>query len=109
MKTSLYILLLVVAFLNPAPTHAQELKTSEGKIEFIFKASLNDFTGTSEKLNGLINLSEGLLDFYIDLNPLKTGIGLRDKHMRENYLETKEFPFAEFIGKINKEIDLTIG
>lgn len=109
MKTSLFILLLIFAFLNPAPTHAQEFKTSEGKVEFLSKASLNEFTGTSEKLNGLINLSEGLLDFYIDLNTLKTGIGLRDKHMRENYLETKEFPFAEFTGKINESIDLTPG
>jgi polyisoprenoid-binding protein YceI len=109
MKNPLYTLLLVVAFLNPVQIQAQEFKTSEGKVEFLSKASLNEFVGTSEKLNGLINLSEGSLDFYIDLNTLKTGIGLRDKHMRENYLETKKFPFAEFTGKINEDIDLAPG
>ena len=41
-----------------------------------------------------------MLDFYLDLNTLKTGIGLRDRHMRENYLETEDFPFAEFTGKL---------
>jgi polyisoprenoid-binding protein YceI len=50
-----------------------------------------------------------LLDFYIDLNTLKTGISLRDKHMRDNYLETKKYPFAEFSGKLNTPPALEVG
>jgi polyisoprenoid-binding protein YceI len=78
----------------------QDFITKEGKVIFLSKASLSEFTGESAQLNGLINLEKNLLDFYIDLNTLKTGIGLRDRHMRENYLETKKYPFAEFTGKM---------
>ncbi|SMD45296.1 Polyisoprenoid-binding protein YceI [Aquiflexum balticum DSM 16537] len=90
-------------------THAQSFKTEKGNVEFLSKASLSEFTGKSSDLNGLIDLEKNLLDFFIDLNTLKTGIGLRDRHMRENYLETKKFPFAEFTGQINSPVELTKG
>ncbi|MBN2000909.1 YceI family protein, partial [candidate division KSB1 bacterium] len=31
---------------------------------------------------------------------LDTGIGLRNRHMRDNYLETKKYPVAEFKGMV---------
>ncbi|MCH7399172.1 YceI family protein [Belliella sp. DSM 107340] len=88
---------------------AQVYKTEGGNVEFFSKAPLNEFTGKSDKLNGLIDLEKNDLDFFIDLNTLKTGIGLRDRHMRENYLETKKYPFAEFVGKINEKVSLKSG
>jgi polyisoprenoid-binding protein YceI len=88
---------------------AQEFLTENGKTLFISKAPMTEFTGASEQLQGLIDLDKNLLDFFIDLNTLKTGIGLRDRHMRENYLETKKYPFAEFTGKIAAFPELLIG
>lgn len=78
----------------------QEYLTKNGKVVFLSKAPLNEFEGESGSLNGLVNLETNLLDFFVDLNTLKTGIGLRDSHMRENYLETDQFPFAEFTGEL---------
>jgi len=89
--------------------NAQAFKTEKGNVEFLSKASLSEFTGKSSDLNGLIDLEKNLLDFFIDLNTIKTGIGLRDRHMRENYLETKKFPFAEFTGQINSPKELIKG
>jgi polyisoprenoid-binding protein YceI len=89
--------------------NAQGFKTENGSVEFLSKASLNEFTGVSSSLNGLVDLEKNLLDFFVDLNTVKTGIGLRDRHMRENYLETKKFPFAEFTGKIETLPTLIIG
>lgn len=79
---------------------AQVFHTDNGKVVFLSKAPLSTFEGKSEKLKGLIDLEKNLVDFYLDLNTLQTGINLRDKHMRDNYLETKKYPFAEFTGKI---------
>jgi len=101
--------LIIIYFLVISTAGAQEYKTKTGKVEFLSKASLNEFTGKSNDLNGLVDLNKNLIDFYVDLNSLKTGIGLRDRHMRDNYLETKKFPFAEFTGQINQEVDLKIG
>jgi polyisoprenoid-binding protein YceI len=92
-------LLLFLLLISALPAVAQEYGTQAGKVQFLSKAPLNEFTGESKTLKGLIDFEKNLVDFFIDLNTLNTGITLRDKHMRENYLETKKFPFAEFTGK----------
>ncbi|MCH7400359.1 YceI family protein [Belliella kenyensis] len=93
--------LIIICFITTLAedAFAQVYKTEKGKAEFLSKAPLNEFVGTSSNLNGLIDVDKNLVDFFIDLNTLKTGISLRDKHMRENYLETKKYPFSEFTGK----------
>ncbi|SFO39095.1 YceI-like domain-containing protein [Algoriphagus ornithinivorans] len=102
---------LIIAFLFflPSLAFSQSFKTESGEAIFLSKAPLNEFTGESEKLKGLIDLEKNLVDFYLDLNTLKTGIGLRDRHMRENYLETDKFPFAEFTGKMKSIPALNAG
>lgn len=103
------ILVGILSFFLLGSLNAQEFLTESGKTLFISKAPMSEFTGESQQLHGLIDLDQNLLDFYIDLNTLKTGIGLRDRHMRENYLETKKYPFAEFTGKIAVFSDLVNG
>jgi polyisoprenoid-binding protein YceI len=102
-----FSLLLILVF--PEKVFSQGYKTETGNVEFLSKASLNEFTGKSSNLNGLVDFDKNLLDFYVDLNTIDTGIGLRDRHMRENYLETKEFPYAEFTGEIAPKIDIVKG
>jgi polyisoprenoid-binding protein YceI len=109
MKRLIYLFLFLLILTLPGKVFSQVFKTEKGNVEFLSKASLNEFTGKSSDLNGLVDLDKNLLDFFIDLNTLKTGIGLRDRHMRENYLETKKYPYAEFTGKIASEIKLTKG
>lgn len=79
---------------------SQAYITDDGSIKFISRAPLNEFDGNSSYLNGLIDLDKNLVDFYIDLNTIKTGISLRDSHMRDSYLETNDYPYAEFTGTI---------
>jgi polyisoprenoid-binding protein YceI len=98
-----------VFLLTICQLQAQVYKTDNGKVAFVSKAPLNEFTGTSEKLEGLIDLDKNMLDFFVDLNTLNTGIGLRDKHMRDNYLETKKFPYGEFTGKMKTPIEMAVG
>lgn len=95
------ILLIIFLLTLSISGRCQVFTTEAGQVQFLSKAPLNEFIGESAHLNGLVNLEENLLDFYVDLNTLNTGIGLRDRHMRENYLETKKYPYAEFTGKIN--------
>lgn len=85
--------------------HAQSYIGKEGQAEFISNAPLLEFKGVSEHLTGLIDLEKNLVDFYLDLNTLDTGIKLRNSHMRESYLETEECPFAEFTGQLDSAFD----
>lgn len=104
------------------PACAQEYQVDlgrENRVRFVSDAPLEDFEGVTNRIDGFLFLSgEGLVggtdlsasEFYfeVDLASLDTGIGLRDRHMRENYLETEEFPYASFSGRLvalDKESD----
>lgn len=109
MKAKHFLLFLLLLLGWNARLGAQSFKTESGSVAFLSKAPMNEFTGKSSSLNGLIDMEKNLLDFYVDLNTLKTGIGLRDRHMRDNYLETKKYPFAEFTGKMESIPNLSVG
>ena len=105
MKPIVFTLLFIG--LIPISTYAQVFGTNKGYAEFESKASIESFKGISRNLTGQLSLAESTLDFYLDLNTIATGITLRDRQMRENYLETAKFPFAEFIGKFYNAVDLS--
>jgi polyisoprenoid-binding protein YceI len=109
MKNLLFSIIFTCFFFQENFSYGQEYITKEGKLVFLSKASLSEFTGESKQLSGLVDLENNLLDFYVDLNTIQTGIGLRDRHMRENYLETKKYPFAEFTGKMKSVPELQEG
>lgn len=73
--------------------------TDSGHVEFRSSVPLHSFTGKSDKLTGRISLADSTVDFFVDLTTLKTGNGKRDRDMRKT-LNTDDFPFAEFFGKL---------
>jgi len=74
-------------------------KPEMGKVSFKTKGwpSLITIKGESDGFKGQLNEVDqkinGTLSFQLD--KLKTGITLRDNHMKDNYLQVKEFPTAE--------------
>lgn len=83
---------------------AQVYKSETGHAEFESSVPLHSFVGSSDHLVGKINLQSSVVDFYLDLTTLDTGNNKRDKDMRET-LETDQYPFAEFYGKIVSGFD----
>ena len=67
---------------------------------------MHTFTGESDNLVGQIVLTDSTVDFYVDLTTFETGIGKRDKDMRKT-LETNDYPFAEFFGKLSSPFDVS--
>ncbi|NBC16162.1 MAG: YceI family protein [Bacteroidetes bacterium] len=90
----------------PRAAQAQVYQTRSGYAEFTSDLPLHSFRGTSEHLVGRVDLSDGTVDFYLDLATLDTGIGKRDKDLRRT-LDTDEYPFAEFFGQIVSDYDPT--
>jgi polyisoprenoid-binding protein YceI len=100
--------------LSPLGVEAQEYQvdlTRERRVSFLSDAPLEDFRGVTDRIDGFVYLEgEGLVGgtdlraseffFEVDLASLDTGIGLRNRHMRENYLETEDYPFASFSGRV---------
>jgi|Marorgknorr_s2lv_3_1036020.scaffolds.fasta_scaffold01097_4 polyisoprenoid-binding protein YceI len=95
---------LLSMFCSVESASAQQFSSGEGHVEFRSHVPLHSFTGRSDELIGAVNLETGIVDFYVDLETLKTGNGKRDKDMRKA-LGTKEYPFAEFFGTLSSTFD----
>jgi len=76
----------------------------ETKVVFVSKATMESVEGKTDRMEGVLTLDPGAVGdtitvhLEVDLASLKTGLGRRDKHMRENHLETAKFPKAVFDG-----------
>jgi polyisoprenoid-binding protein YceI len=70
-------------------------------VTFTSKAPLETIVGTTGDIVGMVEVNPDAVDstkarFEVNLASLKTGIEMRDGHMRNQYLETAKFPKAIF-------------
>lgn len=100
----IFLALCLTLITIPNQVWGQAYMTKTGHAEFDSSVPLHSFTGESDYLVGRINLNDSTVDFYLDVNTLKTGISKRDKDMLET-LEAEEYPFAEFFGKLTSSFD----
>ena len=100
---------LPVIFIISITTQAAEFNVDKSKnnvVKFISDAPIEDFEGVTNLIDGYIYYegedltNNSQLYFEVDLSSLDTGIGLRNRHMRDNYLETDKFRYATYKGTI---------
>jgi len=96
---------LLLAVVSPAG--ADDYVVVPGKpnlVRFESQAPLESFDGKTSQVKGTLVLSPAALgdsievNLEVDLASLDTGIAIRNKHMRENHLETAKHPHAIFRG-----------
>jgi len=87
-------------------------RTQKNLVRFISDAPLENFDGTTDGIDGYVYwkgdslppdavaLPSSQLYLEVDLGSLDTGIGLRNRHMREEYLETDKYPYAQYSAKL---------
>ncbi len=98
----LEFIVVAILFSGSMGTEAAVLKRDSGKTEFLAVVK-----PTGIRINGKGAGPEGHLDLIadetgvtmsgrieVDLNSLDTGMALRNRHMKDNYLETSKFPAA---------------
>jgi polyisoprenoid-binding protein YceI len=105
----------IIALLVSTPASAAEYnvdRSQENLVRFISDAPLEDFDGVTDQIDGYVywdgeelpedesRLASSELHLEVKLETLDTGIGLRNRHMRDNYLETDEFPFAVYAARL---------
>ena len=104
MNRQLLFLLLIAGFVYAGEYHVD--KDKKNLVKFISDAPIEDFEGVTDKIDGYVYWEDSIYtknsEIYmeVNLNTLDTGIGLRNRHMRENYLETDQYPLTHFKGKI---------
>ncbi len=96
---SLPILLFFSSPLSAALKWSLDLDQGKGGIEFlaIGKPKALKIHGKGEAPKGKILIENGKIlgDLTLDLSTLDTGIALRNRHLKEKYLEIEKFPKAE--------------
>jgi len=103
---------LLWAPLSSAPAAEYHVDTAAAnQVRFISDAPIEDFDGKTRHIDGYVywkgdslaigsDYLESDVYFEVELDLLDTGIRLRNRHMRENYLETEKFPYAFYRGRI---------
>jgi len=115
-KLSLAILLMIfISFTINAQTFVAK-GDSRNQATFESNAALEDIVGVSNEIEAMTMISPADLSnasgtVKVDLTALKTGIDLRDEHLRsENWLNTEKFPHAVFeLKKVEGASNLTDG
>jgi polyisoprenoid-binding protein YceI len=97
----------VAVTLSAATLHAAEFVVKAGapnEVVFTSKATTETFQGKTNKVQGKITFDPASIGdsvtvhIEVDLASLDTGIGKRNQTMRDDYLQTKQYPRAVFEG-----------
>jgi polyisoprenoid-binding protein YceI len=75
-----------------ATAHAELSTASGARVRFLANGTAMKFEGTTNDLDA--EEHDGQLTLSVPLANLTTGIALRDRHMKEKYLEVQKFPKA---------------
>lgn len=80
-----------------------KISPAKNAVKFTSDAPLELIQGHGDNISGNITLADDFdfskdfkAEFAVDLASIDTGIALRNEHMRDNFLETKKFPNAQF-------------
>jgi len=108
MPRGILLALLTLFGLLSGTAQATEFTIKPGQdknlVVFTSKATLESFQGKTKQVSGNLsfdpaNLGDSVtVHVEVDLASLDTGIPMRNKHMRENHLETGKYPKAVFDG-----------
>jgi polyisoprenoid-binding protein YceI len=87
-------------------TEYQVNKERENQVIFNSNAPVEKIQGNTGNIDGYVSwddqkpLDKSEMYFEVDMNTLDTGNSIRDRHMRDNFLETEKFQYAFFRGTI---------
>jgi len=105
MRLRLLCLAVLVACAASARAATYLVKPGKGtEVVFTSKAPTETFEGRTDRMEGRLDVDPSAVGdsvtvhFEVDLASLDTGSKMRNRHMRENHLETAKFPKAVFDG-----------
>ena len=99
--------ILAAAVLGAGSASAARYRIAPGgknRVTFVSKATMETFDGHTDQVTGTVEFDPAALadsarvHVEVDLASLDTGIELRNRHMRQNHLETDTYPKAVFDG-----------
>ena len=102
MTQKLICMLLLIAPITFGQSKTYEVKAGEKSVaQFHAEDTYDVFDGVTNKVSGVIvadpaKVEAATVNLVVNVHSLDTGVGLRNKEMRERYLQTPKFPDATF-------------
>jgi polyisoprenoid-binding protein YceI len=84
---------------------AQIFLTQAAQVSFFSSTPMENIDATNSKVSSLINTSTDSIFVKIKNSAFVFKSSLMQDHFNENYMETSKYPFANFRGKINGEVN----
>ncbi len=105
MKTIFLFLLSAAVYF---PSQAQDVfLDTKGVFSFFASTALEDIDATSNHGIGALNVKTKDVFFKVKMESFVFRRSLMQEHFNENYMESEKFPYGNFKGKINEDVDLT--
>lgn len=105
MKTTL---LLFYSFLFSLSVHAQNIYISKSTSASFFSSTpVEDIEGKSTTGNSVLDIKTRNVIFKVSNTSFQFQKKLMQEHFNENYMESDQYPFSIFKGKIKEDVDLT--
>jgi polyisoprenoid-binding protein YceI len=107
MKHFIKLIILTTLFHTPILSAILSVDTTQqNEVSFLANSTFGNIEGITEKISGHVKwedhdtMATSKVHFEVLLDSIDTGVGLRNSHMREKYLETEKYPKAIFNGKL---------
>lgn len=79
---------------------AQVYKTATGNIKFVSKTAIEEFSANNDQVTAAFSPKSNAIAFRVPVNSFQFKSALMQKHFQENYMQTAEFPFSTYSGKL---------
>ena len=93
-------ILATVIFSFASVLNAQVYKTATGNIKFVSKTAIEEFSANNDQVTAAFSPKSNAIAFRVPVNSFQFKSALMQKHFQENYMQTAEFPFSTYSGKL---------
>ena len=101
-----YFLFFVLSLFFVQSVQAQKYFTRTGKIIFSSEADLEKIEASNHKAMSVLDISTGKIEFAVLIKAFQFDKALMQEHFNENYMESDQFPKANFKGQIVQVSDV---
>jgi len=97
MKKTIFLSLSLVLSLAAS---AQKLSTRSAEVSFFSATPVENIDATNKQVSSILNLENGQFAFLVPIKAFQFEKALMQEHFNENYMESDQFPTANFTGEI---------
>lgn len=100
------IFLFISLFLATGFANSQRYVSRNGHVWFYSHTPVEDIEAHNNQVAGILDVASGNMQFSMLMKSFEFRVALMQEHFNENYMESDDFPKADFTGKITNLADV---